>query len=147
MARKRGPRSSPSIASAASSSPKPQPKSKRGPKPSDPVVARALALLTPLGPVTARAMFGGHGLYLEGRIFAIIAWDRLYFRTDAETKADFARAGGAAFVYEGRGKAVEMPYSTAPEAAMSSAETLLPWAELAVAASRRVAQAKARRKR
>jgi DNA transformation protein len=91
--------------------------------------------------VAPRVLFGGYGLYLDGRIFAIIAWNRLYFRTDASTKAAFQRAGGEAFVYQGRGGPVEMPYSTAPPEATTTA-TLLPWAERAVAAARRVAQSK-----
>jgi DNA transformation protein len=98
-------------------------------------------LLAPLGPVTARAMFGGHGLYLDGIIFALIAWDRLYFRTDAQTKERFRKAGGEVFAYEARGRTVDLPYSTAPPPGDTTA-SVMPWAELAVAAAKRVAKAK-----
>lgn len=104
-----------------------------------------LTLLAPLGPVLPRALFGGYGLYLDGRIFAIIAWGRLYFRTDAATREAFLRAGGEPFVYQGRGGPVEMPYSTPPPQADSTA-ALLPWAERGVAAARRVGQAKRKRR-
>jgi len=108
------------------------------------VVERSLALLLPLGPVTARAMFGGHALSLEGVAFALIFRNRLYFRTAALTKAGFAKAGGERFLYENAsGKTVEMPYCTPPKAALASSAKLLPWAERAVAAARRAARAKA----
>jgi DNA transformation protein and related proteins len=32
----------------------------------------AVERLAPLGAVTSRAMFGGHGIYLHGRIFALV---------------------------------------------------------------------------
>ena len=48
---------------------------------------RAVALLTPLGPVRARRMFGGWGIFHEDLMFALIAWERLFFRVDAETKS------------------------------------------------------------
>ena len=38
--------------------------------------------LQPLGPVSARRMFGGHGIYLHGTMFALIAYDQLYFKVD-----------------------------------------------------------------
>jgi DNA transformation protein len=107
-----------------------------------PEVRRALALLGSLGPVRARAMFGGHGLYLDDTMFALIAWDRLYFRVDAETEPRWAAAGGEPFVYDGKGKPIRMPYRTAPAAAEADPDALLPWAELALAAARRVKAAK-----
>lgn len=102
------------------------------------LVERALALLTPLGPVRARAMFGGHGLYLDDAMFALLGWGDLWFRVDDETKARFAEAGSEPFVYEGKTKPVEMPYWRAPPGSMESAEALLPWGELGLAAARRV---------
>ncbi len=36
-------------------------------------VERALARLLPMGPVRARAMFGGWGLFLDDVMFALIA--------------------------------------------------------------------------
>jgi len=109
------------------------------------VAAEALSLLLPLGPVEARPMFGGWGLYLEGTIFALIAWERLYFRVDPESKPAFLRAGGEPFVYQGARGPVEIDYCTPPAAALRSSARLLPWAERGLAAARRVAAAKARR--
>ncbi len=110
-------------------------------------VARALGLLMPLGPVRARAMFGGHGLYLDEVMFALIGWGDLWFRVDGETKARFAEAGSEPFVYQGKTKPVEMPYWRAPPGSMESPEALLPWAEFALEAARRVKAEKKKEKK
>lgn len=101
-----------------------------------------VALLAPFGPLRARALFGGHGLYLEERIFAITGWGRLWFKVDAETKPRFLAAGGEAFVYPGSRGPVEMSYCTPPPEALESFERLAPWAELALQAAARAAEAK-----
>lgn len=107
---------------------------------------KVAALLLPLGPVRARAMFGGFGIYHEELMFALIAGDRLFLKVDAETKARFEEAGCAPFVYAGKTRPVEMSYWSAPEPALSDAEQLLPWAELGLAAARRARARKPPRK-
>lgn len=102
---------------------------------------RIVGLLLPLGPVAPRAMFGGWGIYLEGIMFALIAYDRLFIKVDGETKERFAAAGSKPFTYTGRGRPVEMSYWEAPSGSLESSEALLPWAELGLAAAKR-AQAK-----
>ncbi|MGF1608192.1 MAG: TfoX/Sxy family protein [Kiloniellales bacterium] len=102
---------------------------------------RVVGLLMPLGPIEARAMFGGWGIYLEGVIFALISHGRLFFKVDEETKDQFAHAGSRPFSYRGRSRPVELPYWETPAGSLKSSETLLPWAELGLAAARR-AQAK-----
>lgn len=107
---------------------------------------RALALLLPLGPVQARAMFGGHGLYLEGVMFALLGPD-LHLKVDDETKPRFAAAGGVPFTYQREGRRpVEMSFWKPPTGALADAGALLPWAELAVAAARRAKAKKAGKK-
>jgi DNA transformation protein len=110
-------------------------------------VAQVLGLLTPLGPVRARAMFGGHGIYLDDVMFALIGWGDLWFRIDGETKSRFAAAGSEPFVYQGKTKPVEMPYWRAPEGGLESPEALLPWAEIALGAARRAKAEKTPRRR
>lgn len=113
-------------------------------KPQPLAVKKALGLLLPLGPVSAKAMFSGWGFYLDDVIFAIFIWDQLYFRVDEESKARFVKAGGERFLYEGHhGKTVEMPYCTPPKSALTSSAKLLPWAELGLAAAKRVKKKKA----
>jgi DNA transformation protein len=109
----------------------------------DSFVEYTLELLEPLGSVLARAMFGGWGLYLGGRMFGLIIEDRLYLKTDDTTRPDFESAGGEPFVYDsGKGKPVTMSYWTPPPDASDDAHLLLPWARRAVEASLRAAQKK-----
>ena len=44
-----------------------------------------------------RAMFGGHGLYVDGAFFAIVHGGRLYFRTDEATRGEYETRGMAPF--------------------------------------------------
>jgi DNA transformation protein len=46
-------------------------------------------LLESWGTVSARRMFGGHGLYHEGLMFAIVMDNRLYLKVDALNRPDF----------------------------------------------------------
>jgi DNA transformation protein len=54
----------------------------------DEALATVLECLAPL-PVTAKAMFGGKGLYFDGKFFGVIFDGVLYFRTDDESRADY----------------------------------------------------------
>ena len=114
------------------------------PAPNPPVfVDGVLGSLLPLGPVRARAMFGGWGLFLDDAMFGLIARERLYFKVDAETEPRFAAAGAEAFTYLRQGKRVALSYWAAPLGAPWGAGALLPWAELGLDAARR-ARAKRR---
>ena len=104
------------------------------PAPNPPAfVDGVLGSLLPLGPVRARAMFGGWGLFLDDVMFGLIARERLYLKVDAETEPRFAAAGAEAFTYLRQGKRVALSYWEAP----SGAGALLPWAEVGLAAARR----------
>lgn len=107
-----------------------------------PFVESMVARLAPLGPVRARAMFGGFGVYLDDLMFALIAWDRLFLKVDDATRATFEKAGGKPFVYDQGGQAVTMSYWEPPKPAFKDAGALMPWAELGLAAARRARAAK-----
>jgi DNA transformation protein len=104
-------------------------------------------LLAPLGAITARAMFGGHGVYCGGVIFGIVIDDRLYVKVDAQSEPRFRAAGCAPFVYRGQKQPITLSYWSLPEAALDSAEEMKPWAELALAAAMRKPARGARRRR
>lgn len=110
----------------------------------DSFVQYTLELLEPLGPVQARAMFGGWGLYQGGMMFGLIGEGRLYLKVDEVTRPAFEAAGCEPFVYDsGKGKPpVAMSYWTPPSDASDDAQALLPWARRAVEAARRKATAK-----
>lgn len=108
---------------------------------------RALGVLLPFGPVQARAMFGGYGLYLDGIMFALIAYDTLYFKVDDGNRGDFIAEGMRPFSYQGRGRPVEMSYYEVPPALFDDPGALAEWAERSHRAARRARQAQPRRKR
>jgi DNA transformation protein len=100
-----------------------------------------LDLLKVLGPVSAKRMFGGAGLYLEGSFFALIADDVLFFKVDEANKADYLNAGTAPFKPFG---SYVMSYFEVPVDVLEDEEQLKEWAKKAVTAAMR--RSAARRK-
>jgi DNA transformation protein len=105
-------------------------------------VEECLELLSGIGDVRARKMFGGHGLYAGETMVALIAFGCLYLKVDDATRPRFEAAGGVPFVYDGKGKPITMSYWTVPAEAMESPAEMLPWARLAKQAALAASQAK-----
>ena len=112
---------------------------------SDPaLVAHCVGLLAPLGHVSARRMFSGHGLSVDGLFVALLLNDTLYLKADAATQPQFQAAGSHAFSYATRsGKRTVLAYWSAPDEAMDSPPGMAPWARLALASALRAAASKA----
>ena len=102
-------------------------------------------LMSSIGPVEAKSMFGGHGIYLEGLMFALVADSILYLKSDEETENDFKVKGLLAFTYNKKGKEYKMSYYQAPEEALEDGEEMNVWANKAYGAALRAA-AKKRKK-
>jgi DNA transformation protein and related proteins len=111
-------------------------------KTSNEFAAHAAELLSMVGRVTARRMFGGYGLYCDGTMFALIADDVLYLKGDDANRGEFERAGATPFVYEAKGRRTVMSYLSAPDQALESRELAAPWARSAYAAALRARAAK-----
>lgn len=91
-------------------------------------LAHVLELMRPTGLATARAMFGGHGLYLDGVIIAIVIDDVLYFKTDDENREAFAAQGLEPFRYVTKeGEVHVMSYHRAPDGALDGPIGMAPW--------------------
>jgi len=60
-------------------------------------VAYVVELMSSIGPVHAKGMFGGHGIYLDGLMFALVADGILYLKSDEETGSEFTEKGLEAF--------------------------------------------------
>ncbi len=114
---------------------------------SDPgFVAHALDLLALLGPVEARAMFGGHGLYGEGVMFGLLDDGELFLKTDDATRERFVAAGCRRWTYVNKKVRMENTgYFRPPDDAHEDPEAMLPWARLALEAALRARAAKATR--
>ena len=83
--------------------------------------------------VRARAMFGGHGIYKNDTMFAIIVDDELYYKANAQTQKDFKALGGEPFRYSRKDKgAVTMSYWKVPAEIMDDRRSLLEWTGRAV---------------
>jgi DNA transformation protein and related proteins len=104
--------------------------------------------LATLGDVTAKSMFGGWGIFRDGRMFALVASDTLYFKVDDESRADFEREKLRPFRYERRDQGeATLPYYEAPAAALDDRELLCTWARKGIEAATRAAQRSPKRKR
>lgn len=108
-------------------------------------VRHAMDLLSDLGEVSARSMFGGTGIYCDGVMVALEAFDEIYLKTDDRTKGDFEAAGSEPFVYEGKGQPVTMSYYRVPDTAVDDRHEFLRFAALALGAARRARAGKRRR--
>ena len=103
-------------------------------------IAWVIELARPTARVTARAMFGGHGLYADGIIFGVVIDDTLYLKADAENRHEFAALGLEPFVYTSRnGERTAMSYHRAPEEALENPDAMAHWLRSAMGASLRAA--------
>lgn len=107
---------------------------------------RMLGLRLPFGPVCARAMFGGYGLFLDEVMFGLIAGDTLYFKVDDENRPAYVAAGTGPFTYRRRTRTVEMSYYQVPRQVMADPVGMADWAGDAHAAARRGRAGRRRRR-
>ena len=104
---------------------------------SDDFIDYVMELLGPFGTVAARRMFGGHGVFLDGLMFAIVSEDTLYLKADEMNRIEFEQAGCEIFSYARKGKRATLGFYRAPADAMESPDLMLPWARSAYAAALR----------
>ena len=91
------------------------------------------------GRVAVRRMFGGHGVFHEGRMFALVARERLYLKTDAQSRAAFEARGLPPFEYARQGETARPNYHEAPAEVFEDREEAARWARLAWDAALRAA--------
>ena len=92
--------------------------------------------LSVVGPVVLRSMFGGAGVYRDGLMFALIAFDTLYFKADAGNRPDFEAEGTSPFSYETKnGRNTIMSYWQVPERLYEDADEMRDWARKAIEAA------------
>jgi DNA transformation protein len=97
-----------------------------------------LAQFEEFGEVTARAMFGGIGLYKRDMFFGIVAADFLYLKVDDQNRPKFEEAGMPPFKpFEDRSG--KMEYYQVPVEVLESATELARWAKESVAVAQRAA--------
>ncbi|MBC8210064.1 MAG: TfoX/Sxy family protein [Gammaproteobacteria bacterium] len=109
-------------------------------------VAEVVDRMQHSGTVSARRMFGGHGIFHQGLMFALIADDQLYLKTDPHNLSLFRDAELTPFSYSrADGKQFSMSYYQAPESFFEEPEQALFWAQSAQQAAARAASTKRRK--
>lgn len=95
-------------------------------------------LLSPLGEVRYRHMFGGYGIYVDDRIVAIAADDELYLKADDENRPRFEKLGMEPFrPFPDRD--TTMPYHRVPPEVLDDRKKLLKLARTSLAVAERSA--------
>ncbi|QDV35702.1 TfoX/Sxy family protein [Tautonia plasticadhaerens] len=101
-------------------------------------VDELLERLSPLGAVTSRRFFGGHGIYWDGLIFGILHDERLYLKVDEQSQPDYVARGMGPFRPDER-QTLKSYYEVPPDV-LDDPEALLSWAEEAIRAAQATAE-------
>jgi DNA transformation protein len=99
-------------------------------------------LMSDWATVSARKMFGGHGIYRDGMMFALIVEEELFFKADAINVAQFKSEDSHPFTYQSKTRIVEVSYWSAPPACLESPVAMSEWCQLGFAAAIRSRSAK-----
>lgn len=89
-----------------------------------------------LGPLTSRRMFGGAGIFIDGKMFALIADDTLYLKADDSNRERFTAADCRQF-QPWPDKPAVMPYYEVSTEVLEDCDLLSDWAEGSVEATLR----------
>jgi DNA transformation protein len=113
-------------------------RSLHGVRGSDKFTTFLLELLAPLGPVSARPMFGGVGLFHSGMMFGLVAREELFLKVGDSNRAAYEAAGEAPFSYDTKhGTHTIGSYWRCPPELLDDTETFQAWAREALEAARR----------
>ncbi len=97
---------------------------------SDEFIDYVIDQLSAWADVSARKMFGGAGLYCDGKMFGLIADDVAYLKVDDSNKQDFVKAGSSPFIpFPDKVKTTVMPYYEIPVDVLENQDLFGKWAE------------------
>ena len=80
--------------------------------------------LEPIGSISGRTMFGGHGIFHGGDMFALISGSTLYFKVNELNLTTYENAGSKQFK--------PMPYYEVPVEIMEDISLLHEWARTSI---------------
>ena len=104
-----------------------------------------LDLLSGMGALRQRKMFGGIYIYCDDLFIATIHDGRLYFKANAETAGEFIAKGLDIFSYPKEGGIATLQYYEAPTEVFTGRAAMKKWAEKALLAARQDAAQKAKK--
>jgi DNA transformation protein len=104
----------------------------------DGFLAFVLEQLDPIGPIVAKRMFGGVGLYADDLFFALVARDVLYLKGDDNTRGRREAAGSRPFqpFPDRLRRTGKMQYHSVPASILEDGDKLIAWAKEAVSIAR-----------
>jgi DNA transformation protein and related proteins len=100
------------------------------------LVATVLELLSGIGVLRQRKMFGGVYIYCDGLFFATVHDKTLYFKANADTVGEFIARGLPIFSYPKQGGIATLQYYQAPPEVFTGSVAMKLWAEKALLAAR-----------
>ncbi len=83
-------------------------------------------------PITARAMMGAHILYYEGKAFAIVESEELYFKGSKELSSWYLERGSKQFGYQKEGKDAYLYYFLVPSEVYEDTSLREEWLNVAL---------------
>ena len=104
-----------------------------------------LQLLSGMGVLRQRKMFGGVYIYCDDLFIATIHDGTLYFKANASTAADFVARGLPIFSYPKEDRVATLQYYQAPPEVFTEPATMKFWAGKALLAAEQDAYSKARK--
>ncbi|WP_253306227.1 TfoX/Sxy family DNA transformation protein [unidentified bacterial endosymbiont] len=96
-----------------------------------------------LGPISAKTMFGGIGLYQAGVMFALVSEEKLYLRSGEALEALYRQHSTEHFIYTKRGRPVILRYYSIDNTLWDNQVLLLTYAQQALAGARQDKQRQA----
>jgi DNA transformation protein len=109
------------------------------------LLSSVLHLLSGLGVLRQRKMFGGVYIYCDDLFIATVHDDILYFKANATTAAEFLARGLPIFSYPKQGGKATLQYYQAPPEVFTGRAEMKLWAEKALLAAKQDAASKSRK--
>ncbi|MGL5736787.1 MAG: TfoX/Sxy family protein [Beijerinckiaceae bacterium] len=85
-------------------------------------------VFSPFGPVRARRMFGGYGIFSGDVMIALEIDGEIFLKADAQSEPYFLAAGSQAYVYPKAKRPFVMSYWQLPPEALDDPDVLRQWA-------------------
>lgn len=101
-------------------------------------IEEVLDIVSRVTDARARRMFGGHGIFSDDRMFALVAGNELFLKADADSEHWFVAAGMEKFEYtKPSGEVFRMSYFRAPESIFEDEDDTRLWVRRALDAALR----------
>jgi DNA transformation protein len=108
------------------------------------LVETVLKLMSGIGVLRTRKMFGGVYIYCDDLFVATVHDNTLYFKANASTAAEYIERGLPQFTYPKGGGTATLQYFRAPPEVFSGGDAMRAWSSKALLAAKQGAKAKVR---